>query len=86
MNATSSTRIFVMLGLLGALGACGGSVPVRNAPQAVHPSPSALAQGTVMAVAPTSDASAGYAGHCAAHHGHCGHGSYGNDGSRPIID
>lgn len=37
---------------LATLAACGGrgDVTVRNGPQAVHPSPSALAQGTTVAV------------------------------------
>jgi len=55
------------------LAACGGGeVPVRDGPQAVHPSPSTLAQGTAT---PTC-------------HSHSGKGCHGHahDGSAPIID
>ena len=87
MIAISPPRAVIALGLLAALSACGsGPVPVRDGPQAVHPSPSALAQGAAFSAAP-SHAHAGHAQHCAAHHGHaCGYGGGVNDGSRPIID
>lgn len=43
-------RAYAALGAVLALGACGtgADVPVRDGPQAVHPSPSALAQGTAL--------------------------------------
>ena len=44
----ANARIVAILGLSAFLAACGGGrdVPVRDGPQAIHPSPSALAQGT----------------------------------------
>ena len=55
------------------LAACGGGeIVVRDGPQAVHPSPSALAQGTATP-------------HCH-QHGHKGCHGHAHDGSAPIID
>lgn len=55
------------------LAACGGGeIIVRDGPQAVHPSPSTLAQGTATP-------------HCHDHHNKGCHG-HAHDGSAPIID
>jgi hypothetical protein len=52
----ANPRIVAILGLSAFLAACGGGrdVPVRDGPQAVHPSPSALAQGTPAAPVTTT--------------------------------
>ncbi len=86
----TTLRAFVALGALAALSACGVSysgnaLPVRGGPQAVHPSPSALAQGAALvattpvaySVAPTCNSTYGGAD-CSV--------STANDGSQPIID
>jgi hypothetical protein len=51
-------RSSVVAAMFAALTACSGSVDVRDGPQAVHPSPSALAQGTASRAVSTPVASA----------------------------
>lgn len=71
------TRSLIATGCLAALAACGGDAPtVRDGPQAVHPSPSPLAQGTAPALAED----------CGDDGRHCLTVSKAGDGSQPIID
>ena len=66
------SRVIGALAVVGMVMACGGrEVPVRGAPQPVHPSPSALAQSP--AYTPGATTAAPYAPSA-------------NDGSQPIID
>ncbi len=78
---------------LATLTACGGGdLYVRDGPQAVHPSPSALASGArhsapqvqsvhhIVIINTTTPC--GHTRHCAHHKKYHG----GNDGSRPIVD
>ena len=53
-----AAKSWIILGLSVFLGGCGGGrdVTVRNGPQAVHPSPSALAQGGLIGAGPASKA------------------------------
>ncbi len=79
------SRLIVTTLALAVLTACGGGdgYTVRNGPQAVHPSPSALAQGVVTSPAVVQTGTCGYQGHhCQTHAYH----HHANDGSQPIID
>lgn len=84
MTASSDLRLITgrrapahiagLLALAALVAACGPrDVPMRGTPQAIHPSPSALAQGTVPTPAPVSAAPQPYTPRP-------------NDGSTPIID
>lgn len=71
---SAPARIATLLTLAALVAACGPrDVPVRSTPQAIHPSPSALAQGTIQTPAPASAAPQPYTPRP-------------NDGSTPIID
>jgi hypothetical protein len=68
-------KILGACALVAFVAACGGrETPVRGVPQAVHPSPSALAQGTGYAQAPAPVATVTH------------YTPHANDGSQPIID
>ena len=90
------TRLSAAASVIGLLSACGGGgdPSVRNGPQAVHPSPSALASGTNGVNATPQVASIQHnvivnsTPPCAQTKS-CGHGGRGysaNDGSQPIVD
>lgn len=70
-------RLTVTILSLATLAACGGrgDVTVRNGPQAVHPSPSALAQGTAVAQSAPAPVVQTYT-----------YTPVAGDGSQPIID
>lgn len=73
---SAPSRILGPLALVGLVAACGGrETPIRGTSQAVHPSPSALAQGAtyIPATEPTATYAPTYT-------------STTNDGSQPIID
>lgn len=89
-------RLSAAAALIGLLSACGGDgdTSVRNGPQAVHPSPSALASGTSGLSAAPQISSIQHiviintTSPCAQTKS-CGRGRTGytsNDGSQPIID
>jgi threonine dehydrogenase-like Zn-dependent dehydrogenase len=90
------TRPITAASLIGVLAACGGGEEpsVRNGPQAVHPSPSALASGVRAAPQAAQVTSVQHiviinATIPCGENQNCrrGKSSYGpNDGSRPIID
>lgn len=92
MIATTPSFKTIAAGALAlAVAACGGHAPVRPGPQAVHPSPSVLAQNPgqsnpgLAAPCETPDTAPCYAARATAP-AHQGYTSYGADGSNPIID